>query len=175
MAEGQIVETAKKIPLPVWIGALVVAGVLVLWQRSQPASTPATTTTTSEQPPNTTTSTGSSPCPSYTPPPCNPPYVIIYEADSNGCPLPVCSNVLQPPGGGGGGGGGGGSNPPNATCYLVQHGDSLSSIAARFGTPGGWQQLQSWNSGPNACWPTGFPSLASNPNLIYAGWDLRVL
>jgi hypothetical protein len=55
----------------------------------------------------------------------------------------------------------------------VQHGEFLIEIAALAGTPGGYQQLVTWNKVPNECGP-GYPALASNPNLIQPGWDLRV-
>lgn len=50
------------------------------------------------------------------------------------------------------------STAPAAT-HVVQAGENLSSIAARYGTT--WQQLQAWNS-------------VANANLIYPGQVLRV-
>lgn len=59
-------------------------------------------------------------------------------------PVPVPAPAPQPSGGG---------------TYVVQRGDTLSGIAAKFGTT--WQTLQSLNGIPN-------------PNLIYAGQTLKV-
>lgn len=54
---------------------------------------------------------------------------------------------------------GGGSAPAQAEYYTVQSGDTLSGIAAKYGTT--WQRLQQMNG-------------ISNPNLIYAGQTIRV-
>lgn len=52
------------------------------------------------------------------------------------------------------------SQPATAQArYTVRSGDTLSSIAARYGTS--WQQLQAWNG-------------IANANLIYPGQNLRV-
>lgn len=53
----------------------------------------------------------------------------------------------------------GGSAPTQAEYYTVQSGDTLSGIAAKYGTT--WQKLQQMNG-------------ISNPNLIYAGQTIRV-
>lgn len=50
--------------------------------------------------------------------------------------------------------------PGNGT-YTVQRGDTLSGIATKLGTPGGWQTLASLNG-------------LVNPNLIYPGQVLKV-
>ncbi|HLB37415.1 MAG TPA: polysaccharide deacetylase family protein [Gemmatimonadales bacterium] len=55
-------------------------------------------------------------------------------------------------------------SPPGVT-YAVQAGDTLSSIARAWGTT--IQQLQSWNA-------ERYPSLASDPNALQAGWVLTV-
>lgn len=52
-----------------------------------------------------------------------------------------------------------GVNKPAAVYYTVKSGDTLSGIAAKFGTT--WQNLQEMNG-------------ISNPNVIYAGQKLRV-
>lgn len=53
----------------------------------------------------------------------------------------------------------GGSTPTQAKYYTVQSGDTLSGIAARYGTT--WQQLQQLNN-------------IANANLIYPGQHIRV-
>ena len=53
----------------------------------------------------------------------------------------------------------GGSAQAQAEYYTVQSGDTLSGIAAKYGTT--WQKLQSMNG-------------ISNPNIIYAGQRIRV-
>ncbi len=53
----------------------------------------------------------------------------------------------------------GGSSQPEAEYYTVQPGDTLSTIAARYGTS--WQHLSDLNG-------------LADPNLIYAGQSLRV-
>jgi peptidoglycan/xylan/chitin deacetylase (PgdA/CDA1 family) len=55
--------------------------------------------------------------------------------------------------------------PDSGTTYTVQPGDSLSSIARSYGTS--TQQLQAWNGDR-------YPSLATNPGIIEAGWVLLV-
>lgn len=54
---------------------------------------------------------------------------------------------------------GGSTSTSTAPTHVVQAGENLSTIAARYGTS--WQQLQAWNNIPNA-------------NLIYPGQTLRV-
>ncbi len=64
----------------------------------------------------------------------------------------------------------GGATPPSTkptpklSTYTVVRGDSLSGIAARLHTPGGWQTLYANNRSV----------VGSNPNLIYAGQVLKV-
>lgn len=53
----------------------------------------------------------------------------------------------------------GGSSQPSAVCYTVRSGDSLSAIAARYGTS--WQHIRDLNG-------------LANPDLIYPGQRLRV-
>lgn len=53
----------------------------------------------------------------------------------------------------------GGSSQPSAEYYTVRSGDTLSAIAARYGTS--WQHIRDLNG-------------LANPNLIYAGQRLRV-
>jgi peptidoglycan/xylan/chitin deacetylase (PgdA/CDA1 family) len=53
----------------------------------------------------------------------------------------------------------------SGTSYTVRSGDSLSSIARAFGATA--RQLQAWNA-------ERYPSLASSPNVIEAGWILVV-
>src|SRR5918996_5588481 len=62
------------------------------------------------------------------------------------------------------------STPPTATptpvagtTYTVIRGDSLSSIAIRFGTTA--ERLQAWNAGR-------YPSLSDDPGRIEPGWAL---
>lgn len=55
--------------------------------------------------------------------------------------------------------GGAASPAPSAQYYTIQSGDTLSAIAARYGTS--WKQLQAWNN-------------IANPNLIYAGQRISV-
>jgi peptidoglycan/xylan/chitin deacetylase (PgdA/CDA1 family) len=55
--------------------------------------------------------------------------------------------------------------PATGTTYTVRPGDSLAAIARSYGTS--TAQLQALNS-------TGFPSLATNPNVIEPGWVLIV-
>ena len=57
------------------------------------------------------------------------------------------------------------ATPSSGTTYTVRAGDTLSSIARGYGTTA--QQLQAWNAGR-------YPSLATNPNAIQAGWVLVV-
>jgi peptidoglycan/xylan/chitin deacetylase (PgdA/CDA1 family)/LysM repeat protein len=57
------------------------------------------------------------------------------------------------------------STPTSGTFYTVRGGDTLFSIAGRFGTS--VEQLQAWNA-------ERYPSLATNPNLLEAGWVLVV-
>ena len=49
--------------------------------------------------------------------------------------------------------------PPQAIYYTVKRGDTLSGIAAQYGTT--WQAIASMNN-------------LRNPNLIYSGQVLRV-
>lgn len=51
------------------------------------------------------------------------------------------------------------------TTYVVQNGDTLFSIARRFGTS--VQQLQAWNGDR-------YPALAADPGRLEAGWELIV-
>ena len=96
-------ESIKKIPWPVWAGVLVLAAGIVLWQRSKPATVAApdgslaTSTGGGSPPVNTGTPSGGPGCPQYAIPSCTPPDFVIFEADSNGCPMPVCSSVLSHP------------------------------------------------------------------------------
>jgi len=53
------------------------------------------------------------------------------------------------------------SQPVGNGTYVVKPGDTLSGIAAKLGTPGGWQALASLNG-------------IVNPNVIYAGQVLKV-
>lgn len=48
--------------------------------------------------------------------------------------------------------------------HTVRPGESLATIAGRYGVPGGWQRLYSDNR----------PVIGSNPNLIRPGLRLRV-
>ena len=57
------------------------------------------------------------------------------------------------------------ASPVAGTTYTVQRGDSLSSIARRFGTSA--QQIQTWNAAR-------YPSLATDPGTIEPGWVLIV-
>lgn len=50
---------------------------------------------------------------------------------------------------------------PTTVAYTVKAGDTLSGIAARYGTPGGYQQIAKVNG-------------IANPNLIYPGQRLTV-
>jgi resuscitation-promoting factor RpfA len=50
-----------------------------------------------------------------------------------------------------------------SSSYTVQAGDTLSSIAARFGTAGGWQGLHAKNT-----------DRISDPSMIYVGQVIRV-
>lgn len=52
--------------------------------------------------------------------------------------------------------------PPTTTTYTVQSGDTLSGIAAKYGTS--WQQIYAWNQG----------TIGPNPNFIKPGQVLRV-
>src|SRR5439155_1476214 len=54
---------------------------------------------------------------------------------------------------------------PGATVYAVLAGDTLASIARRFGTS--VTQLQSWNGAR-------YPSLVSDPGTLLVGWRLVV-
>ena len=54
---------------------------------------------------------------------------------------------------------------PEGTTYAVVAGDTLSSIARRFGTT--VEQLQAWNAGR-------YPSLVDDPGTITVGWILLV-
>ena len=47
--------------------------------------------------------------------------------------------------------------------YTVRSGDTLSKIATKLHTPGGWQRLADANA-----------STVSNPNLIYPGQKLHL-
>jgi len=58
-----------------------------------------------------------------------------------------------------------GTESPDETTYIVQAGDTLSSIARTWGTSVG--QLQAWNA------PT-YPSLLVDANALQAGWILVV-
>jgi peptidoglycan/xylan/chitin deacetylase (PgdA/CDA1 family) len=51
------------------------------------------------------------------------------------------------------------------TLYTVQSGDTLSAIAREWGTT--ISQLQAWNA-------ERYPTLATDPNLLQAGWELIV-
>lgn len=53
------------------------------------------------------------------------------------------------------------AQPVGSGTYTVQSGDTLSSIATKFSTPGGWQALAAQNG-------------IVNPNLIYPGQILKV-
>lgn len=66
--------------------------------------------------------------------------------DHNAIQAVVNSLVTQPP-------------KPSVQYYTVRRGDTLSSIASRYGT--NWQTLQAWNN-------------LRNPNLIIPGQTLRV-
>jgi hypothetical protein len=57
------------------------------------------------------------------------------------------------------------NGPPGPPMYQVVAGDTLSALAARFGTS--VHQLVAWNQDRH-------PSLATNPDLIRVGWILRV-
>jgi len=57
------------------------------------------------------------------------------------------------------------SPSPAGTTYVVQPGDTLSSIARTYGT--NVAQLQAWNA-------EAYPSLVTAPNLLEAGWILVV-
>ncbi len=57
------------------------------------------------------------------------------------------------------------ASPAPGTTYTVQRGDTLSSIARRYGTSA--QQIQTWNAAR-------YPSLASDPGTIEPGWVLIV-
>lgn len=57
------------------------------------------------------------------------------------------------------------ATPPAATTYVVQRGDTLYSIARRFGTT--VAQLQAWNADR-------YPSLAGDAGRLEAGWVLVV-
>jgi peptidoglycan/xylan/chitin deacetylase (PgdA/CDA1 family) len=67
--------------------------------------------------------------------------------------------------------GGSSSGAPTAvpsaavTTYVVRGGDTLFSIAGRFGTS--VEQLQSWNA-------QRYPALAADPDVLEAGWELVV-
>lgn len=52
----------------------------------------------------------------------------------------------------------------NTTRYVVQPGDTLSSIAARLGLPGGWQALYAANQ----------PAIGPDPNIIHTGTVLTI-
>jgi peptidoglycan/xylan/chitin deacetylase (PgdA/CDA1 family) len=54
---------------------------------------------------------------------------------------------------------------PAVTTYVVRAGDTLFSIARTWGTS--VEQLQAWNA-------ERYPSLATNPNVLEAGWELIV-
>ncbi len=54
---------------------------------------------------------------------------------------------------------------PVATTYVVTGGDTLFSIARRFGTT--VEQLQAWNAAR-------YPALAADPNRLESGWQLIV-
>ena len=56
-------------------------------------------------------------------------------------------------------------SPSGGTTYVVQGGDTLSSIARAFATTS--QQLQAWNVAT-------YPSLLTSPNVIEPGWILVV-
>ncbi|MDQ3879997.1 MAG: polysaccharide deacetylase family protein [Chloroflexota bacterium] len=56
-------------------------------------------------------------------------------------------------------------SPPPVTEYVVQSGDTLSRIAARFGVT--IEQLQAWNADR-------YPSLVSDPGSLGIGWTLLV-
>ena len=55
--------------------------------------------------------------------------------------------------------------PSGGTTYVVQRGDTLSSIARAFSTTS--RQLQAWNTAR-------YPSLSTSPNVIEPGWVLVV-
>lgn len=88
MAAEGIVESAKKIPVWVWGGALVVAAGIV-WFQSRGASS-ATSTTTTDQPPGQ--GPGGTTCPTYPIPDCaSQGEQLIWGQDGTGCPLPTCA------------------------------------------------------------------------------------
>lgn len=155
--------------IPVWgYGAGILAG---LWLFSKIGGT---SSTLPNLPDLGTGSTDTSvPCTGYSVPTCPGGQHVEWHLDSNGCIQPVCVDNT-------GGSPLPGPTPPpvptggNPTCYSVVSGDSLSKIASKFGTPGGYHTLVTWNSVPNSCSP-GYPQLLVNPNLIFAGWKLRVL
>lgn len=75
-----------------------------------------------------------------------------------GATQPPASTSVDGSGGGGGTGGGG--------TYTVQRGDSLGKISRQTGVP--VEQLINLNSAT-------YPSLLTNPDVIYTGWVLRLV
>lgn len=158
---------------PVWVWGLGIVGGLYLSSKvfSGGGGTGTTTTPVQNLLTGNTSDTGVPGCPLINTQMCNAGETLTFTTGPDGCPVPSC----QPTGNGTGDGGTGDGGTTNATCYTVVTGDSLSRIAQREGTPGGWPQLQQWNSAANACSSTGYASLLVNPNLILPGWKLRVL
>lgn len=104
---------------------------------------------------------GCYPCQGCPPPPCQPwpncnqpqppcqPWPNCAQPQPPCLPFPQCTQPQPPP-----------PPPPPVTCwYSIRYGDTLSSIAWKFGVTT-WQ-LQEWNN-------------IQNPNLIYAGLVIRV-
>jgi LysM repeat protein len=137
-------------------------------------STPVTQPTGGSTPP-VTTPTGSSPQPPTNQPPPPPPQPAPT-------PLPVMAppGVWHPP-----------PQPPPAApppppappprqqvpahTYRVQHGDTLSKIAAANNIPGGWQALWAYQLDPRNNPPQQIATLkARGPNLLFAGETIRI-
>jgi hypothetical protein len=110
----------KKIPPWGWVAIAGGIGVVLYLQNKSSGSAPAaagsTAADTGTGSSNTTTPTGTL-CPDYAVPVCLPPGVVIYEADENGCPKPVCSSSLT-----GSTGGSTSSSSPISLCHSAPHG-----------------------------------------------------